>query len=131
TTVVLAPPSRAHWLGTDDRGRDVAARLVHGTRVALAVGLVAVLLYVALGLAVGVAAALGPRADLVRGRVIEVGLTFPALFPVLAIQGLTATASIVEVGLAIALTQWPHVARLVRAEALRGMASPHVEAARA
>jgi peptide/nickel transport system permease protein len=130
-TQVLAPPSRAHWLGTDDRGRDVCARLVHGTRVALAVGLVAVLLYVALGLAVGVAAAMGRRADLVLGRVIEVGLTFPTLFLLLAIQGLTATASIVEVGLAIALTQWPHVARLVRAEALRAMASPHVEAARA
>ncbi|HZS36367.1 MAG TPA: ABC transporter permease [Polyangia bacterium] len=130
-TAVLQPPSRAHLFGTDDRGRDVAARLVHGTRVALAVGLVAVLLYVALGLAVGVTAAMGRRADLVLGRVIEVGLTFPTLFLLLAIQGLTATASVVEVGLAIALTQWPHVARLVRAEALRAMASPHVEAARA
>jgi ABC-type dipeptide/oligopeptide/nickel transport system permease subunit len=130
-TVVLAAPSRAHVLGTDDRGRDVAARLVHGTRVALAVGVLAVLVYVALGLAVGVAAALGRRADLVLGRVIEVGLTFPTLFLLLAIQGLTAAASVVEVGLAIALTQWPHVARLTRAEALRAMASPHVEAARA
>jgi peptide/nickel transport system permease protein len=130
-TVVLSAPSRAHLLGTDDRGRDVLARLIHGTRVALAVGLLAVLLYVALGLAVGVAAAMGRRSDLVLGRVIEVALTFPTLFLLLAIQGLTASASVIEVGLAIALTQWPHVARLVRADALRAMASPHVEAARA
>jgi peptide/nickel transport system permease protein len=130
-TDVLAAPSRAHWLGTDDRGRDVAARLVHGARVALFVGPLAVALYLALGLLVGIASALDRRADLVLGRAIEIGLTFPTLFLLLAIQGLTAGTSLVEVGLAIALTQWPEVARLVRAEALRTVASPHVEAARA
>jgi peptide/nickel transport system permease protein len=130
-TRVLAPPSRAHWLGTDDRGRDVAARLVHGARVAFLVGPLAVAIYLLVGAAVGLAAALSRRADRMLGRVIEVGLTFPTLFLLLAIQGLTARASLVEVALAIALTQWPHVARLVRAEALRVAASPHVEAARA
>lgn len=130
-TAVLAPPSRAHWLGTDDRGRDVAARLVHGARVTLVVGPLAVALYLALGLAVGVASALGRRVDFVLGRVVEVALMFPTLLLLLAIQGVTATASLAEVALAIALTQWPHVARLVRAEALRAAASPHVEAARA
>jgi peptide/nickel transport system permease protein len=130
-TAVLAPPSRAHWLGTDDRGRDVAARLIHGTRVALSVGPLAVALYLALGLLVGVAASLSRASDLALGRAIEIGLTFPTLFLLLAIQGLSARASLLEVGLAIALTQWPHVARLVRAEALRVTASPHYEAARA
>jgi peptide/nickel transport system permease protein len=130
-TDVLAPPSRAHWLGTDDRGRDVAARLIHGARVALLVGPLAVALYLFVGVLVGLAAALDRRADLLLGRVIEVGLTFPTLFLLLAIQGLTAQTSPFEVGLAIALTQWPQVARLTRAEALRVIASPHVEAARA
>jgi peptide/nickel transport system permease protein len=130
-TDVLAAPSRAHWLGTDDRGRDVAARLVHGARVAFVAGPLAVALYVLLGMLVGVTAALGRRADLVLGRAIEIGLTFPTLFLLLAIQGLTAETSLVEVGLAIALTQWPHVARLARAESLKAVASPHVEAARA
>jgi peptide/nickel transport system permease protein len=130
-TEVLSPPSGAHWLGTDDRGRGVAARLVHGTRVALAVGPLAVLLYLVVGAAVGVAAALGRRLDLVLSRLIEIGLTFPTLFLLLAIQGFSSRASLVEVGLAIALTQWPQVARLTRAEALRVAASPHVEAARA
>jgi peptide/nickel transport system permease protein len=130
-TAVLAPPSRAHWLGTDDRGRDVAARLVHGARVALLVGPLAVALYVALGLVVGALAALGRRVDFVVGRAVEVGLMFPTLLLLLAIQGVTSSTSLAEVALAIAVTQWPHVARLTRAEALRLAVAPHVEAARA
>jgi len=130
-SAVLAPPSRAHWLGTDDRGRDVAARLVHGARVALVVGPLAVALYVALGLVVGVAATLGRRTDFVIGRVVEVGLLFPTLILLLAIQGVTSETSLAEVAFAIAITQWPYVARLTRAEALRVAALPHVEAARA
>jgi peptide/nickel transport system permease protein len=128
---VLSPPSRAHWLGTDDRGRDVAARLVHGARVALLVGPLAVALYVAIGLLVGVAAAFGRRIDFVVGRVVEVGLMFPTLLLLLAIQGVTSSTSLAEVALAIAVTQWPYVARLTRAEALRLAVAPHVEAARA
>jgi len=130
-TTVLAPPSMAHWLGTDDRGRDVASRLVHGARVALLVGPLAVALYVAVGLLIGAAAALGRRADFVIGRLIEIGLLFPALLLLLAIQGVTSRTSLAEVAFAIAVTQWPYVARLTRAEALRVAAAPHVEAARA
>ena len=130
-SAVLAPPSHAHWLGTDDRGRDVAARLVHGARVALLVGPLAVALYVLFGVAVGVAAALGRRTDFAVGRVVEIGLMFPTLLLLLAIQGVTSSTSLAEVALAIAITQWPYVARLTRAEALRVAALPHVEAARA
>jgi peptide/nickel transport system permease protein len=130
-TAVLAPPSTAHLLGTDDRGRDVAARLVHGARVVVFVGPLAIAFYLACGLMVGVAAALSRAADRLLGRAIEVGLTFPTLFLLLAVQGLTARSSLAEVALAIALTQWPEVARLVRAEGLRIAAAPHVEAARA
>lgn len=130
-TRVLDPPSHRHLLGTDDRGRDVAARLIHGTRIALAVGPLAVAIYLLLGTLIGLLCALGRTGDLVLGRAIEIGLTFPTLFLLLAIQGMSATASLFEVGLAIALTEWPHLARLVRADALKTMASPHVEAARA
>jgi peptide/nickel transport system permease protein len=127
----LLPPSRAHWLGTDDRGRDVLARLIHGTRVALAVGPIAVGLYLLIGVAVGLWSSRGGWIDLLLGRLVEVGLTFPTLFLLLCIQGLTARASLFEVGVAIALTQWPEVARLTRAEAMRVRALGHVEAARA
>jgi peptide/nickel transport system permease protein len=130
-TAVLAPPSHAHWLGTDDRGRDVASRLVHGARVAVLVGPLAVALYVVVGVLVGLAAALGRRVDFLVGRVVDVGLLFPTLLVLLAIQGVTSSTSLAEVALAIALTQWPYVARLTRAEALRIATLPHVEAARA
>ena len=130
-TEVLAAPSAAHWLGTDDRGRDVATRLVHGTRVALVVGPLAVAIYLFIGLAVGLCAAIGRRVDFAVGRVVEIGLLFPTLLLLLAIQGVTSSTSLAEVALAIAVTQWPYVARLTRAEALRVATSPHVEAARA
>ncbi len=65
------------------------------------------------------------------GRLVEVGLLFPTLLLLLAIQGVTSSVSLAEVAVAIALTPWPYVARLTRAEALRIAASPHVEAARA
>jgi peptide/nickel transport system permease protein len=130
-TAVLEPPSARHWLGTDDRGRDVAARLVHGARVALLLGPLAIAACLLIGVAIGVSCAFGRRIDFLLGRAIEVGLTFPTLFLLLAIQGLRGGTSLVEVGLAIALTQWPEIARLTRAEALRQAASPHVEAARA
>ena len=130
-TRVLEPPSRTHWLGTDDRGRDVLARLIHGTRVVLFVGPLAVTLYVAFGLVIGVLAAAGRKLDFVLGRLVEAALLFPTLLLLLAIQGLTSSSSLTEVALAIAVTQWPHVARLARAEALRAATLPHVEAARA
>jgi peptide/nickel transport system permease protein len=130
-TAILQPPSRAHWLGTDDRGRDVAARLIHGVRVALCIGPIAVALYLLIGLLVGGAAALGRSLDFVLGRAVDVGLLFPTLLLLLAIQGVTSTASLFEVAFAIAITQWPHVARLTRAEALRLATAPHVESARA
>jgi peptide/nickel transport system permease protein len=127
----FAPPSRAHWLGTDDLGRDVAARLVHGTRVAALVGPAAVLGVLAIGLLIGLAAGLSRKLDLVLSRVIEVGMTFPTLFLLLAIQGFSDRSSMWQVAVALALTQWPYMARLVRIEAQRTAALPHVEAARA
>jgi len=130
-TVVLAAPSGRHWLGTDDRGRDVAARLVHGARTALLVGPLAVLLALFVGAALGAACALGRSADLILGRLIEVGLSFPLLLFLLALQGLVGGSSLVEVALVLALAWWPHFARMARAESLRAAASPHVEAARA
>jgi peptide/nickel transport system permease protein len=129
-TSVLASPSRTHLLGTDDRGRDVAARLIHGSRVAVMVGAVAVFGVLSFGIAVGIGAALHPHVNRVFSRLIEVGMTFPAFFLLLTIQGMAERGSVLEVALVVALTQWPEVARLVRVEALRTLQSAHVEAAR-
>lgn len=129
------PPSLSHPLGTDGAGRDVAARLLHGTRTALVVGALATSLFVLAGLLVGAGCALGRGADALLARLIEVGGAVPAYFLLLAVQAAALVrgqgATVVEVAVAIALTRWPEVARVTRAEALRVLASPHVEAARA
>jgi len=127
----LAAPSARHWLGTDDRGRDVAARVVHGARVACLVGPLAVLCYLFFGALVGAACAASRAADLVLARIIDAGLTIPALLLLLLVQGLSGRGSIAQVAIVIALAEWPQAARLVRAEALRVAASEHVLAARA
>jgi ABC-type dipeptide/oligopeptide/nickel transport system permease subunit len=130
TEVGLAP-SRVHLLGTDDRGRDVAARLVHGARVTFLVGPLAVCFYLCAGIACGLGCASSRRLDLILGRMIELGLAFPTLFLLLALQSLVARVSLVELAVVIAVAEWPRVALLTRAEAKRQAMAPHVEAARA
>ena len=115
-----AAPDRLHWLGTDDRGRDVFARLVHGTRVSLVVGLLSVLLHVLIGLLVGsLGGYLGGRVDLVLSRLTELSMSFPAFFLLLVVMALLERTSITAMVLVLALTRWTGVARLVRAETLR------------
>ncbi|MCB9851000.1 MAG: ABC transporter permease [Phycisphaerales bacterium] len=130
TDEALSPPSRAHWLGTDDRGRDVAARMLHGSTVSLRVGIFAMLLAGALGIAVGaVAGYFGGWNDGVLSRVIEATICFPALFLILAVLAWVGRG-VGAVVVVIALTQWTLVARLVRAEFLRMRGADFVTAAR-
>jgi peptide/nickel transport system permease protein len=127
----LRPPDRTHLFGTDELGRDVLARLLHGARVSVAVGFGAAALAFAAGTLLGGAAgALGRRFDgpvLFATGVVQ---AFPALVLVAAGAAI-APPSAYTASVLIALTAWPDVARLVRAEALRISASPWVEAARA
>lgn len=128
----LEPPSRDHWLGTDDRGRDVLARLIHGTRVSLSVGLVAVGLYVLIGVLLGALAGFyGGWIDAGVSRAVETLMAFPAFFFVLVIQGLLPTASILQIMIVIGVTRWTDVARLVRGEVLRLRSAEFVLAGRA
>ncbi len=128
----LAEPSAEHPMGTDELGRDVLARLVHGTRVSLAIGLIAVVLYVAIGVVLGLLAGFyGGRIDALISRCTEVMLSFPTLFLVLCVLGLMKVKTLVPVMVVIGLTRWTDVARLVRAEALRLRESEFVLASRA
>lgn len=128
----LEPPSWDHLLGTDDRGRDVFARMIHGTRVSLSVGFISVLLYAFLGVLLGACAGYyGGDIDKVVNRMIEVMMAFPAFFFILSIQGLMGTTSVIQLIVVIALTRWTDVARLVRAEVLRLRSAEFVLAARA
>lgn len=127
-----AAPDAVHWLGTDDRGRDVLARLIHGTRVSLSVGFVAVGIYVAIGMLLGaVAGYYGGLLDSTISRAVEIMLTFPTLFLILAIMGMLEKTSIFTVMLVIGLTRWTGVTRLVRGEVLKLRQQDFVTAARA
>jgi peptide/nickel transport system permease protein len=127
-----ASPDRDHWLGTDDRGRDLLARLVHGARVSLIVGFLSVALYVLLGLALGASAGYyGGATDWVASRLIEIGLTFPTFFLILVIMALQERTSLLTMIVVLGVTRWTGVARLARAEILRLSAMDFVLAARA
>ena len=114
----LLPPSAAHWLGTDDQGRDILSRLIHGSRVTLyVVGLVAVLA-APLGLLVGTASGYaGGWVDAVLMRITDIFLAFPRL--ILALAFVAALGPGIESAvIAIAITSWPPYARIARAETL-------------
>lgn len=127
----LEGPSSRHWLGTDDLGRDVLARLIAATPVSLAIGLTASSLSMVLGLAIGGAAgAAGGAVDLVLSRAMEVVLCFPTLFFVLALVAILEP-SVSTIILAIGLTSWPNEARYARAEILKTRRLDFVRASRA
>jgi peptide/nickel transport system permease protein len=129
---ISQPPSWQHPLGTDHLGRDVMARLLFGTRIALVVGILSVLLYLAIGVPLGALSGyLGGRFDLLVQRLIEVMLCFPSLFLIMTLAAIVQEASIFHVMLIIGLTRWTEPARLVRAEFLRLRNEDFVQAARA
>lgn len=114
----LRPPSAAHWMGTDDLGRDVASRMMVGARVSLTVGLLAVGLSVLLGAAVGLLAGYhGGWVDTVLMRAVDVLLCFPTIFLILMVIAFLEP-NIWNVMAIIGLTSWMGLARLVRGELL-------------
>lgn len=123
-------PSAAHWFGTDENGRDLATRLLYGGRVSLAVGSLAMVLGLTVGVAVGgVSALLGGVADNALMRVTDAMLAIPTFF--LALMTMAAYGpSITNLIVVIGLTGWMTVARVVRAESLRVMQLDYVMAAR-
>ncbi|WP_245578978.1 nickel transporter permease [Inquilinus limosus] len=114
----LQPPSAAHWFGTDEFGRDVFARVVYGARTTIYIILLVTVIVAPIGLLIGACAGyLGGWADEVLMRVTDIFLSFPGL--VLALGFAAALGpGIANAVIAIALTAWPPMARLARAEAL-------------
>jgi len=130
----LLPPGAlpGHPLGTDREGRDVFARAVHGTRSYLVFALGAVLASLALGAFFGsIAGLFGGAADAVVSRIVESVSAFPPLVLVLGIQAAVPRATLLTLFLAIALTRWPEVARLVRGQVILATTREYVLAARA
>lgn len=117
-TAYRTPPSADHWFGTDSAGRDVFSRLLHAGRVSLAVGVVAVGIYVAIGtLLGGLAGYFGGWVDHLVMRLADMVLSFPSIIVIITIVSLVGP-SIVNVMVVIGLMGWPPIARLVRGEFL-------------
>jgi peptide/nickel transport system permease protein len=128
----LASPSAQNWLGCDVNGRDVTARLLFGTRISLTIGIVAVSIYVLIGIVLGgLAGYYGRKTDLLISRLIEIVICFPTIFLLLTIIAVFDTRSIFLVMAAIGFIGWTGVARLVRGEFLRQRGLDYVTAAHA
>ena len=131
---ILSPPSFAsrHYLGTDALGRDVASRLIFGTRAVLFVTLVAVTLLSGIGIALGsIAGFFRGSVDAVVSRTIEAISAFPTIVLVVVVQAIVPDPSIVTLLATIALTRWTEVAQLVRSETLAASTKDYTLAARA
>ncbi len=129
-TRTLRPPSSANWFGTDDLGRDVYSRLVYGARTSLYISILVTVIVAPVGLLIGtVSAYLGGWIDMLLMRITDIFLSFPSLILALALSAALG-AGLENAVLAIALTSWPPLARLARAEALSVRNSDFVAAAR-
>jgi peptide/nickel transport system permease protein len=127
----LQPPGSRFLLGSDQFGRDVASRALHGARVSLTVGLIAVSIAVALGTPVGlVSGYYGGHVDSFMMRVVDVLLAFPGILLALAIVTVLSPG-LNNVMIAVGLAAVPNYARLVRASVLSAREQLYVEAARA
>lgn len=128
---ILEPPSESHFFGTDDRGRDVLSRMIHGTRISLSIGVIAVGISAIIGIILGaIAGYYGGVVDFAISRLFEVMMTFPVFFLILTILAFS-NPSIYNIMIVIGLTSWTGIARLVRGEFLKLRNFNYVEAAKA
>lgn len=125
------PPSAAHWLGTDSSGRDVLSRVLYAGRISLSVGLVAVSIYIAIGVVLGgLAGFYGGWLDATIMRLADVVLAFPSLIIIITVVALIGP-SVYNVMIVIGCLGWPPIARLVRGNVLSLRERDFVAAARA
>jgi len=126
----LQPPSMAHLFGTDELGRDIFSRLVHGARITLTIIALVSIVVGPIGLLFGtVAGYFGGKIDTVLMRITDIFLSFPSLILSLAFVAALGP-SLNNAIIAIALTSWPPIARLARAETLTFRSADYVSAAR-
>ncbi|MDP3088912.1 MAG: ABC transporter permease [Methylotenera sp.] len=128
---ILLAPSSEHWMGTDGLGRDVLSRMLHGGRISLLVGLVAVGISTAIGIVLGaIAGYYRGWVDTIIMRLVDIMLSIPSFFLILAVIAFL-TPSIINIMIVIGLTSWMGVTRLVRAEFLSLSEREFVQASRA
>ncbi len=123
------PPSRQHWLGTDDVGSDVLCRLIHGSRISLSVGFVAVGISAIIGVIVGaILGYFGGKVDFVGMRIVEIMMAIPAFFLIITIVAFFPR-SLLNIMIIIGITSWTRDARFIRAEFFKLRRQDFVQAA--
>lgn len=129
-TAIRQAPSWDHWMGTDDLGRDLFARMLFGGRISLLIGLLAAVVGTGLGSLVGaVAGYSGGRTDNVLMRLTDVAYSIPSL-PLLIVLASYTRAEAGSMALVVGLLSWMATARVVRGEVLSLKQTAYVEAAR-
>ena len=128
---IAEPPSAQHWFGTDQNGRDILSRIIHGTRISVSIGVAAVLLGLAVGTTMGlVAGYFGGRVDSILMRAVDVMLAFPGILLAILIISVLGS-SVLNIIIALAVFSVPTFARVSRGSALTLRTLDYVQAARA
>ena len=132
----LTPPNKQHLLGCDDLGRDLASRIIYGSRISLAVGLLATALAMVIGIVIGVSVGFrGGWFDIIVMRIVEILMCFPVFLLLLIImaffQDIKFEQSILAVIGVIGITGWIGIAQLARGEVLKQRQMTYVKAAQA
>lgn len=127
----LQGPSAAHWLGTDEQGRDMLSRIISGASISLRVGLSAVAIALSAGMLIGsVAGYYGGRIDMILMRLMDIMLAFPSLLLAIAFMSVLGRG-IDKAIIAISIVTIPQYARIVRGSVLSVKENEYVQAARA
>jgi peptide/nickel transport system permease protein len=128
---VFQAPSASHWLGTDALGRDVAAGMIHGTRISLTIGFVVVAIQASIGILLGgLAGYYGGWIDIALSRLFELMLGIPTFFLIITVAAIFPPSIYTIMGI-LGLTGWVGIARFIRGEFLKVRAQDFVTAARA
>lgn len=126
----FAPPSMAHWFGTDHFGRDLLSRVIYGGRVSMEIGLLVVLATGLFGTTIGAIAGYFSALDNVLMRLMDALMAFPTILVAIVVSAVLG-ASVTNVIIALAIATTPHTARIVRGSVLVTREMQYVEAARA
>lgn len=126
----LVAPNRHHWLGTEELGADVASRLIHASRIALAIGFISTGIALSIGLIVGgLMGFYSGVADIVGMRMVEIIEAIPTLFLLLILVAMLEERNLYLMMVVIGLTSWSGYARFIRAEFLKLRKQDFVQAA--
>jgi peptide/nickel transport system permease protein len=130
-TAIRKPPSTLHWMGTDENGRDVFARVVFGARASLLAGLISVSIAAGVGVPVGLLSGFaGGRTDMVIGRFVDALLACPFLILAIALAAFLGP-NLTNAMIAIGISTTPVFVRVARAATMEAASTEYVEAARA